>query len=250
MLQEFLYLLPCIVCLFWAVALGVQWKRNLRTQKIGVVVLGVCAINLFYWGFTDFPDYKVYSYFTILISFTHAGVYSLLWLAYQSLIDKRPFTRKDYLVFIPPLLIGMIYTLALFQMGVENYLALIAGYEDPKSQQPLISGLSSSLVHILSAFVNNLVAIIGITLLLITMTVRRIWYKDNRQAFFAQAENQSLPHSWALFYGVFALLFFILVILVGEFLYYIEDYIPFYVLFAVAACLFHYLGYHLYYLRR
>jgi len=244
-------MLPCILCLFWAVALIAEWKRNLRTQKIGAVILLICAIDLFYWGFTDISNYKLYAYSTIVISFIQVGVYSLLWFAYKALIDKKPFTRKDYAVFIPPLLIGTIYTLALLEMGVGNYLAFIEGYEDPKSKPSLIINLSSSLVHVMSAFVNNLVTIIAIALILANMAVRLIWYKDNRKDFFSRAEErQSLKHSWALFYGAFVILAFMLVILVGEFLYYIEDYIPFYILFTLAGCLFHYLGYHLYYLNK
>lgn len=251
MFREFLYLLPCMVCLFWAVVLVVEWKRNLRTQKTGAVLLLICAVNLFYWGFSNRWNADLYAYSTLVISFTQVGVYSLFWLAYQSLIDQRALTWKDYAVFIPPLLIGTVYTLALLRMGVGNYLTFIEGYEDPKSQQPFIIDLSTSLVHVMSAFVNNLVTIIAIALTLASMAVRLIWYKDNRKDFFSRSEEkQSLKHSCALFYGAFVMLAFMLVILVGEFLYYIEDYIPFYILFTLAGCLLHYLGYHLYFLNK
>ncbi|MDF9829855.1 hypothetical protein [Parabacteroides sp. PF5-6] len=245
MFRELLLSAPSVVCLLWAVALTLNWKTNLRTQKIGAITAFCCAINLLYWYLIEVQDSHLSGYLSIVYSFTCVGVYSLAWLFYRSLISDKVFTWKEYGVFIPPVLTGLAFTVSLFVVGVSNFETFIH-QEDYGMHQ----STAAFLMYILAAFVNNLMAIVAISLIVSHMIVRLVLYKENRNVFFPQSEGQQDKHCWLLFYGTWIVLALLFIYLVGDFFYYIEHVIPFHILFGGLACLFYFLGYQTYYLKR
>lgn len=248
MFQEFLLLLPSLVCFFWAITLGVDWKRNWRAQNLWVLVLVVGMINSFYWTYMAVSDHGLLSKLAILVSYTHAGFYSLLYLFYKSLTGWRPFTWKDYAILILPLLMGTLFTLCSFILGTGHFEDMM----NMKKRDEAIfasSGLAYTLQYLIGAYLNNLLAIALANVLLLVLILRKIRYRENPRLYFSLPEGYCLAHAGKIVWGVLTLLVFMFIFLVGEFLYFIERFIPFYVLFAAQGVIFYYISYQVYHLK-
>lgn len=250
MIQQLAFLLPCLVCLFWAVTLSIGWKKNLRVQNIWTIALLLAMINAFYWTCMDACDFELYTYLGMLLSFTHIGFYSLLYLFYRSLVDCRPFTWKHYLIFIPGLLYGIINDTLMLMIGTKDLAAFMATLIANNWAMPADMGPLLTIHHALGSYIGFMIGVCVINFVLISMIVKLINHKEGQADFFILAKKQSEKRSRAVFGGLLALLIIMFIYVLGEFLYFIEDYIPLPILFALQGGLFFYISYHVYYLNK
>lgn len=246
MLQKLALLFPCLVCFFWAITLSIRWKKNLRAQNIWAIAALLAAINAFYWTILVTPNPEIFHYVGRIVTFTQTGFYCILFLFYRAMIDDRPFSRRHYAIFIPALLIGLGNTLLLLLIEYKDQLATISSFLGSKEKLPEDGtvGLLPTLHYLIGGPIASIVDILVINFTLIQIIVRWINCRKEGTPFFGQSARQC----WGALYGVSALLLCMLVYTIGEFLYYIEDYIPFRVLFAAQGVLFFYIGYQVYYL--
>jgi len=247
MIQQLAFMLPCLVCLFWAITLSISWKKNLRAQNIWAIASFLAAITGLYWthlGIT--APIEIYTYVGRVSSFTEEGFFCILFFFYWSLIDNRPFTRKQYALFILPLLLGtanLIITLIMGQDQLVSYMTLhLENYKIVGSKY-LVDTLQS-LQYIISGTIPLIMDILLIQCLLIIIIVRLFNHRNKQKSFFIIPGKRS----WIVLKGLVVLLLSMFVYFIGEFLYFIEDYIPFYILFTLLGSLFFYIGYHVYYL--
>lgn len=249
-MQQLAFMLPCVVCLLWAVALSISRKKNVKAQNIWAVASLMAAINAFYWASlgTINPG-EIYTYAGRIVSFTQTGFFSLLYFFYWSLTDNRPFTRKQYALFLPALLLGTINLIVTSMMGHHKLTAFLTPILENEGKNILTGDIKDQLTfihYIIGGQLGNVIDLLLIQCLLIMMLVRLFTYRNKRESFFALPVEQSR----AVFAGLFIFLFVMLIYLTGENFYYIEDYIPFYLLFILQGCLFFYLGYHVFYLNK
>lgn len=247
MLQELALLFPCLVCLFWAITLLIRWKKNLRTQNVWAVASLLAAINAYYWMSLYTPGFEVHSYAGMAISFTNLGFYCVLYLFYFSLIDDRPFNWKHYLILAPAIVYGTVNNALIFIIGKEELEAFMNALTANNWVPPADMTFLLTVHYYLGSLIGILTGLLLINILLIIILVRVVAYRDKRQDFFPPAYNPSRPQSWAILIGLSILLVGMLFFLAGDFLYSIENYIPFPVLFAMQGALFFFLGYHVYF---
>lgn len=248
MFQELLLLSPFLTCFFWAITLAVDWKKNWRVQNLWIIVLVVGMINSFYWMYMGRTDHHLFSKLTVLVAYTHAGFYALLFLFYRALTDRRPFTWKDYAVLAPPLLMGVLFTLCTIILGTGHFEDMMSGVKGREAVFAF-AGFVHTVQYLIGAYLNNLLALVLVNVLCVFLIIRKIRTKTNPRQFFALPEGYSEAHANQMVWALFILLVFMFIFLVGEYLYYVEDYIPFYVLFAVQGGFFYYISYQVYRLR-
>jgi len=254
MIQQLAFMLPCLVCLSWAVTLSISWKTNVRAQNVWAVASLMAAINAFYWTYlgTTSPG-EIYTYVGRVGSFTQTGFFCILYFFYWSLIDNRPFTRKQYTLFIPALLLGMINLIVTSMMGHNKLAAFLTPILENEGKGTYASNIEDRLTfihYIVGGQLGGIIDILLIQCLLIIMVVRWFSYRNKRKSFFTLSGEQHEKQSWAIFSGLFVFLFFMLIYSIGEYFYYIEDYIPFYILFILQGSLFFYIGYQVFYLNK
>ncbi|MDF9831369.1 hypothetical protein [Parabacteroides sp. PF5-6] len=250
MLQKLALSFPCLVCFFWAITLSIRWKKNLRTQNIWAVASFLAAINAFYWMRLYTPGLEVHSYTGMVISFTNLGFYCVLYLFYFSLIDHRPFNWKHYLILAPAVAHGTVNNALIFIIGKEELEAFMNALTANNWMPPEDMSFLLTVHYYLGSLIGILTGLLLINLLLILILVRVVAYRDKRKDFFPPAPNSSRRQSWAILFGLSILLVGMLCFLMGDFLYSIENYIPFPVLFALQGILFFFLGYHVYFLEK
>lgn len=247
MIQQLAFMLPCLVCLFWAITLSISWKKNLRAQNIWAVASLMAAITGLYWSHLGITaPLEIYSYIGRVSSFTEEGFFCILFFFYWSLIDDRPFTWKQYALFIPALLLGTANLIITLMMGQDQLVSFMTYYNGNYG-----NGIDLDTVDRLGAFrvviastVASTIDILFIQCLLIIIVVRLFNYRNKQKSIFITPGKRS----WAVLKGLIILLLSMFIYYVGEFLYFIEDYIPFYILFILLGGLFFYIGYHVYYL--
>lgn len=252
MLQELALLFPCLVCLFWTITFAIRWKKNLRAQNVWAVASLLAAINAFYWTILVMPDLRIYHYVGRIVTFTQTGFFCLLFLFYRALIDDRPFSRRHYIVFIPALLIGIANTLLLLLIEYKDQLAAIAAFLGSKNKLPKEGGVAllPTLHYLIGGPIASIVDILMINFTLIPIIARWINCRKDPESFFELSDRQSRRYSRAALCGLTLLLFVMLAYMLGEFLYYIEDYIPFPILFLAQGVLFFYIGFQVYFLEK
>lgn len=189
----------------------------------------------------------MYSYIGRVGCFVQHAFFAILYFLYWSLTDNRPFIRKQYALFIPAFVLGMVNLIFTFIIGqsklVESMVVYVENYR---------SGIEPEHVRDRFTFLRGLIAgnlggIIDIMLmqcLLIIIIARLFNYRNKQKSFFILSAKRSR----AVLGGLIVFLLSMFIYSVGEYLYYIEDYIPFNILFMLQGGMFFYIGYHVYYL--
>jgi len=247
MIRQLAFVLPFMVCLSWAVALLISWKKNLRAQNVWAIASLMAAITGLYWTYLGIEaPVEIYSYIGRVSSFTEEGFFCILFFFYWSLIDDRPFTRKQYALFILPILLGttnLILTLIMGHNQLVSYMTFDFENYNVIGSKYIVDKLQS-LRTIIASTLANIIDILLIQCLLIIIVSRLFIYRNKQKSFFLLPGQRS----WAVLKGLVVLLLSMLVYYIGEYLYFIEDYIPFYILFILLGSLFFYIGYHVYHL--
>jgi len=248
MFDSLAMMLPFAISLFWAIALVLSWKYNLRAQNIWALAMVLAAVNGYYHGWTDVADFKLHYRLGTVISFTHNGFYTLVYFFYRSLVTRKPLTWKNYALFIPTILVGI----------TEVIITLVIGEENAVIQNEVImtkdtGGLSDDPIYkfqyFIGGIIGNLVCLFLINFTLIKAVSHWMLQKSKKGLFFALEEGQSPMHTKKAFGGLLVFLTYMLLFYVGEFVFRIDDYIPYYYVMIIQGCLSYYIGYHVFFMR-
>ena len=109
MLYNLALLLPCTVCLF-----GTVWllcKRDSNTRAQNILTLCLFLSSVFYFCTASYivgvPDYVTYRKLDILDCFVTPFIIPTMYLYFRALTNEGPFTWKDYIWFLPSLVVGI-----------------------------------------------------------------------------------------------------------------------------------------------
>lgn len=109
MLYHLALLLPCAVCLFGAAWLLCKKESNTKAQHILTLCLLLSVVFFFCTAnyIVGIPDYITYRRLDILDCFVTPFIIPSMYLYFRALTDEGRFTWKDYIWFLPSLVVGL-----------------------------------------------------------------------------------------------------------------------------------------------
>lgn len=127
MLYNLAILLPCLVCLFWSIELGLSIRKESPMSKKILHFLTFFASYTFFIeayyiaGRIDYSSYMITDTLDALITLS---VLPMSYLYFKSLTQAPNFNWKDYLFFLPAIIVAAATLTLYLAMGNEN----AAGY--------------------------------------------------------------------------------------------------------------------------
>ncbi|NDV64872.1 AraC family transcriptional regulator [Bacteroides sp. 224] len=240
--------LPCFISLCWAVLLLLNKRNNNRPQNIWMVcmfVLGACS---FIWImlFGGIEDYKLYYKLDVVDITLTLFIFPLLYLYFWALNTKEKLTWKQYIWFLPGLVLGGVSALLYLCMGEERSIEYIQTVIENQDTYQFTPGTLQWLLYLVSLQIFYVVFFIQTIAVLFLSTLNVIRYKKGIQNFFSNLEGKSIENNQAVLIGLFVFLF---IGLAAAFLwgaspetYYLAKYI---IMGLTGICVF-YMGYHVY----
>ena len=130
MLYTLALLLPCTVSLFGALWLFCNRKSNTRAQNI--LTLSLLLSSVFYFCTANYivgvPDYVTYRWLDIMDCFITPFIIPTMYLYFRALTDEGPFTWREYIWFLPSLVLGIgtfVSYLAMDEAEVAEYITSV-----------------------------------------------------------------------------------------------------------------------------
>lgn len=205
-------LLPCTVCLFWAVLLFCKRKSNARSQNIlGLYVL-LTGISFYILAnyLAGISDYATFYKLDIVDTTVTLLIFPLMYLYFKSLTNVGPFNWKDYLWFIPALFIGS-STIILYQiMGSDNATGYIQSFI---THHALTSDYSSKLYnlhYLISVQLFNWTLILEGLFGMAYAIFSLVRYHHRLRNFYSELNDKSINLNYAVLSWFMLSLFFIL----------------------------------------
>lgn len=193
-------LLPCTGCIFWAVQLLCKWKTNFRSQN----VLGLCALvsSFTLYVIADslkgVADYSTYYGLDILDTYITLMAFPFMYLYFKSLTHESPFTKKDYLWFLPSLLLGT-GTFILYEvMGKENAVVYIQSslYSDPLAFD--YQGSSYRFCYLVSLQLYNVILLLQGICVSVYAIINLYRYHRRLRDFYSVMDDKSLELNYTV----------------------------------------------------
>lgn len=164
MLFNLILLLPCTACLFGASWLLCMRKSNSRAQNI----LAVCFLlsSLFFYCtanyITGVSDYTIYRRLDILDCYTTPFIIPFMYLYFRSLTNEGQFTWKDYIWFLPSIVVGIGVSVLYMAMSEEQTAYYVTSVLMDKSSDLILDNPVYRLHHLLSIRLYTIIALIQI----------------------------------------------------------------------------------------
>ncbi|WP_291593114.1 helix-turn-helix domain-containing protein [Bacteroides sp.] len=139
MLYNLALLFPCAVCLFGAMWLLCKRESNTKAQNILMLCLLLSSVFFFCTAnyIAGIPDYITYRRLDILDCLVTPFIIPTMYLYFRALTYEGTFTWKDYIWFLPSLVVG-IGTYILYQAMDEtqaaNYITTVLINKSPISE--------------------------------------------------------------------------------------------------------------------
>lgn len=223
MLKEFIYLFPCFVCLNSAITLFISYKKNNRSQNIWMLCMLLMAISVYIWNIYYNGISDLVSFYKLDIVDTICGLsyFPLVRLYFKTIMDETPLGWKEYLWFLPGVLIASVDLLIFFYIG-EGQAAVYIQKTVWTSQEAKIEGqgLFSAPIFLMYYMVNiityYIVLVLQLVLLMKYTLTRLVSYKKQLDEFYSNTEGKSVENIKAMLIGVTALVFIMLLAFLGE----------------------------------
>lgn len=208
-------------------------------------VLSTCS---FIWImlFGGIEDYKLYYKLDVVDITLTLFIFPLFYLYFRALNTKEVLTRKQYIWFLPGLILGSISAVLYLCMGEEQSIRYIQTVIENQDTYQFAPGTLQWLLYLVSVQIFYVVFLIQTIVVLSLSTLNVIRYKKGIQNFFSNLEGKSIENNQAVLIGLFVLLF---TGLAASFLwgsspeiYYSAKYIS---MGITGVCIF-YMGYHVY----
>lgn len=245
MLKELILLLPCSVCLYSAATLCFNWKRNFRSQNIWLVCMLLMSVCFYIWGvyYAGVVNFTTHYKLNVIDITLALAFFPFVFLYFKSLTDETPLRWKDYLWFLPSLLIGMSSLLFYAYMGEEwsaNYIRLIIeDYRELDSFSTPVYKLHYA-INIVCYYIVFVVQIIfGMRYIVVNL----VKYRKRLDDFYSNPEGKSLDNIKAMLIGTFSLLVVFLLGIVESYLFLHQYPLLVYLLMIGYAAILYYLNY-------
>lgn len=244
LLYDLVLFFPCFVSLFWGVNLLWSWKQNLKPQNIWTVFMFVFAVCNFIWGilFRGIEDYGVYYKLDVLDITITLFIFPFIYLYFHAL-TKGSVSWKQYLWFVPGLLIGVVSAGIYLWMGEERSVDYIRSVVVHPDGAELVVGTAEWLFCIISVYLLVAVLFVQVVVGMTYSTRNLIRYKRGLSNFFSNLDEKSIHNNRAVLAGVYVLLILALLAISIWYPYY-EQYIYMgHILMAVMGVVIYYMGY-------
>ena len=207
-------LLPCSVCLLWALQLFCKKRNHSRPQNR----LMICALSTGCFSFivanflAGITNYVAYYQLEALKVFVALLIFPQTYLYIKSVSTNTPFNWKDYLCFLPAIIIGggtFILNLAMGQNNAIGYAQSLSIYQ---SLTPEYAGMLYRLHYLLSIQFYSL--IIGLECFGVSIyavyTLLSLRHHSNEPN--SLSENKTIKHKctlliWLILASIFTMLF-------------------------------------------
>lgn len=246
-IYELAVFFPCLVSLFWVVALFPGMKRNIRPQKIWTLCLAVLCVCSFIWGilFTRIEDYTLYYKLDIVDLVLTLLFLPLVFIYFWSLNHSGKITWRQYLWLLPGPVLGCICVVFCVLMGEEKSVECLVEILRMEETIPFERGSIQWIYCVVNLWGYVAVLLVEAVVMLVYAISNLIRYRKGLSNFFSNLDNKYLENNQAVLAGLFCLLLIALgATLAGSFSFH-EYYLPFVnVLFvALSACIY-YMSYH------
>lgn len=219
MLYYFVLLLPSTVCLFGAIWLLCKRESNTRAQNILIlcslltVIFFFCTANYI----AGVSDYVTYRRMDILDCFITPFIVPSIYLYFRALTYEGQFTWKDYIWFLPSLVVGIgtfVLYLAMDEMQVSGYITTV-----------LINRISSSeydtpIYRLHYLFSIQMYSFIALVQIIGTVTCAIIYFKRYHQRlreFYSDIDSKSIClDNTILYWFIFVIPFALCILFVEE----------------------------------
>lgn len=218
-------LLPCCTCIFWGINLLLNVRNNSRAQNI-LMILTV-LVGLFFYIQADYfatpSDYLVFHRLEIVDGYISMLIPPFTYLYFKSLTNNNPFSWKDYLLFLPSLMVGMGSHLLYWAMGLDNALLYAQAYVE---QRDRLLEIFPDRLYRLHYFVGiqlyNLVAFLQMVLVVIYANYKVIKYHRELGDFYSNLDDKSVRYSSAVLFWASVSMLLPLVFIVTKRTFWVE----------------------------
>ncbi len=202
MLYYLVMSLPCIACLFWAIAIGIRSKKNHLSQQIWVFSLIAMAISTSVWGFffSGVNNYSLFYKLEVLEAFSTLLLPALLYFCFRSLTNEKPFSWKMYIWLAPAFIIGGAIATLYLSIGEDQAVAHVRDLVQSRGAPTDLSG-TEQIMAIISGPVYSILVLAQMIFVLIYAAVRLIHYRERLSDFYSNLEGKSLENYRALLMG-------------------------------------------------
>lgn len=218
MFYNLILLLPCTVCLFWAVLLFCKRKSNARSQNILALYVFLTGISFFILAnyLAEVTNYALFYRLDMVDSLITLLIFPLMYLYFKSLTNEGPFSWRDYLWFVPALIVGS-STFILYQsMGKADATGYVQSLITHQSLPPDYSSTLYRLHYLISVQIFNWTLLVE-GVFGTTYAVYSLFHYHHRlRNFYSELNDKSINLNYAvLSWFILSLLFILGFILIG-----------------------------------
>lgn len=221
MLRDSILLLPSFICLFWGITLLLEKKTKNRSQKIWILATFVMGVSIFIWSrlFNGVNNYRIFYKIELIEAFTTLLLLPLLYLGFRTLVNIKPLSWKEYLWFLPSVLISGSMFILYMIMGEEQAAAYIREIVENQGRLVALTEPVYRIHNCISVYVYAGIILLQIIYMLIYATTHLVRYRRQLNSFFANSEGKSVKQGTFLLALLYFVLIFSLVFYRGRFHY-------------------------------
>lgn len=123
--------LPMFACSFWAVVLLLDFKQNDRAKRFLTFFMIVAAVLYLCHSAYFNKEYNIYAIADSIYTFATLSVYPLYYLYIRLLTEERALSRKDFIILLPAIVLGiatsLIYSLMPADVRMQYILHWVFG---------------------------------------------------------------------------------------------------------------------------
>lgn len=222
-------LLPSMVCLFWGMLLFCERKSNSRSQNVLIFYVMLASISFFTVAnyLAGITDYALYYKLDIVDGFVTLSVFPMMYLYFKSLTHETPFSWKDYIWFLPALIIGGCTFFLYAIMGSENAAGYIWTLLTHRPLAPAYTGILYKFHLLITIYAYNIVLMLQSTVVCIYATVSVFRYHRRLRDFYSALDDKSMHRNYGVLACFMLSMFFALVfIFLGGRSFWIQYHLP------------------------
>ncbi|WP_163631110.1 AraC family transcriptional regulator [Paludibacter sp. 221] len=215
-----------------------------------IVTALVMGISTYIWSvfIAGVSNYELFYKLELVEAFTTLLLLPLLYLCFRTLTNEKSLCWKDFLWFLPAILIGGSMLLLYIIMGDEYAIIYIREMIENQGKLITFTGPVYRVHNFISGYLYTILVLAQIIYILIYATVRLVNYRHRLNDFFSNREGKSIENGTALLVVLYIVLILSLLTYRGRF-HYNESTLFVNLLMIVWAVVLYVLGYNVYNLR-
>src|SRR5574344_96850 len=213
MLYNFAVLLPCSMCLLLASLICRNLKNNTRPLNILALLCFTAAVFFFIESnfIVGVNNFVLYYRLDIVDSFITLTIFPLMCIYFRTLTDESELNWKEFLQFLPALIIGGITLMAYTLMGKNNAIEYTMDIVNDLPYNKKFDGFVYSL-HTASVIAYNLTFIAQVVITYIYSINKITKYHKELRDFYSSLDDKSIGYNrhiliWANIFLALSLVF-------------------------------------------